>query len=126
MLGQIIDTIDPVTGKSSICQKSLEQLKTEYPNVQRSTVGRFCRTKGKLQRKKVEWRIVSTDDYYTAWEEFPPFICGRGYFLHGEPVDHYADTGEARYMAFRAVYGKHERSSRPMSIREFKKIARIK
>ena len=59
------------------------------------------------------------------WLEcLPPAAWIGAAFLVGEPSDHHAGTGAPRFQACRYVAGVYEASSRPLTLDEFRTMAR--
>jgi hypothetical protein len=116
----IIDLIHPVTGRSAVYGKTLEDCQREYPGAERMTIEEFCRDKAARQDTPVEWEPITEERYNYYHECLPPAAGGYSRFLVGEPIDHHAETGKPRYQACRVRDGQYEASNRPLTIAEFK------
>lgn len=116
----IIDCVHPVTGKTCIYGKTLEDVQQEEPGAIRMTIDEFCERKALRQDVPVQWEDITEDRYYELMECLPPAAYADNGFLVGEPWDHHAGTGKPRYQACRIVNGQHQASHRPMTKAEFK------
>ncbi len=120
----IIDVIHPETGQSWYYGKTLEQIRAETGNADavRMTVDAFCADKAERQRTPVEWTPTTQAEYDEMLCCLPPeAVAGHG-FLVGEPYDHDAGNGRPRFQAFRHAGGLFERSNRPITVEEFRRL----
>ena len=121
----IIDVINPITGKTAIYGKTLEECRQEegYEQAERMTIDEFCQSKAEAQDVPITWEPTTEARYYESLECLPPAAYGANGFLVGEPWDHHAMTGRPRYQAFIHNGDQYLVSSRPMTKAEFKAIA---
>lgn len=120
----IIDLIHPVTGKSLIYSHTLKQVQMRYHGAEVVNVDDFFRAKAVRQDAPVDWQETTEKEYWDMLEVLPPAFMGAGGFLVGEPWDHHAITGRPRFQAFQEVAGKFLKSSRPMTIAEYRERKR--
>lgn len=124
----IVDLIHPLTGKTVIYGKTLEDVRAEkgYELAERMSIDEFCRGKAALQDSPVEW-IETTEEKYEEMLNVLPPLCWRSTgFLVGEPFDHHALTGRARYQAYIRKGKQYFYSSRPMTAAEFSNETAVK
>jgi hypothetical protein len=116
----IIDTIQPATGLTTSCGKTLEEVRAEkgYECAERMTIEAFCEAKAIRQHRPITWEPITEEKYYEMFEVLPPIIRGNG-FLVSEPWDHDAQTGAPRYGAYRHRGETYEAANRPMTVKEF-------
>ena len=115
----IIDCVHPVTGKTCIYGKTLEDVQQEEPKAVKMTVEQWAQEKAKRQDGELSWEPITEERYYEMLECLPP-ACYRDHgFLVGEPWDHHALTGAPRYQACIHTSDGYFASSRPMEKREF-------
>ena len=121
----MIDVIHPITGKTAIYGKTLEECKREkgYEQAERMTIDEFCQSKAAVQDVAVIWEPITEERYYELLECVPPAAFGAGGFLVGEPWDHHALTGRPRYQACIHNGDQYLASSRPLTKAEFKALA---
>lgn len=119
-----IDAIHPETGRSLVNGQTLEEMRERYPAIEIVNIDDWCAAKGARQDSPVSWDEI-TEERYDDWLEcLPPAFMqfgAVGAFMVGEPSDHHAVSGKARFQACIAKGGKHFASSRPMTVGEFKK-----
>lgn len=117
----IVDVLHPLTGKTVIYGKTLEDVRAEkgYELAEKMSIEEFCRDKAYGQDAPVEW-IETTAEIYDEMLNVLPPLCWRSTgFMVSEPYDHHALTGRARYQAYIRKGGKYFASSRPMTAAEF-------
>ena len=118
--GYALDYIDPKTGLTEIYQESLDDVRRAHPDAEIMLLDDWVAWKAEQQRTPVTWEAATEDEYHEMLNVLPPRIYGSNGFLVGEPGDHEADTGEGRYAAYTQRGGEYLKSSRPMTVREFK------
>jgi len=121
----VIDVINPLTGKTAIYGKTLEECRQEpgYEQAERMTIDEFCQGKAEAQTPPVTWEPITEERYYEMYEVLPPIhVAGKG-FMVSEPWDHHALTGKPMYGAYRKRGEVYEASLRPMTVREWKEMA---
>jgi len=122
----MIDLVHPITGKTVIYGKTLEDCRQEkgYENAELILVEDFCKAKADKQDAPVTWNETTEDKYHEMLNILPPACWTGDYFLVGEPWDHHAVTGRARYAAFgwNRETDRYVESSRPMTIKELKEF----
>ena len=70
----------------------------------------------------ISWTEIPEDEFEEALNVLPPVVLlGKG-FLLGEPQDHEHSANYPRYTAYLQRNGKFLKSSRPLTIREFKEV----
>ena len=116
------DTIHPITGLTTYGGKSEADVRKEHPTILRMTTDAFCQKKAELQNAPVEWIPTDKDQYDLSFECLPPAFFDSGRFLVGEPVDHCAKSGRPRYDGYCARQGAYFRTSRPMTVSDFKAL----
>jgi hypothetical protein len=119
----MIDLVHPVTGRTLIYGKTLEEVQAEspeYATAERMPVEEFLRRKAARQHAPITWAPTTEAKFWEMLECLPPACHVRGGFLVGEPWDHDAVTGEPRFQGFRQRGNVYEIGSRPMTRREFR------
>lgn len=117
----IIDAVDPETGLTFYAGETFQQIKKRWPNAALTTLDDFCAWKANVQRSPVAWFEVNEREYIDMLSVLPPADRDQNGFLVGEPSDHYADTGEPRFQAYRKTAdGRFMRSNRCLSRAEFR------
>jgi hypothetical protein len=114
--------IHPVTGLTLCYGETLEQIRERYPLAERMTYEAWCAAKAARQDSPLTWAEVTEEQYMYALEVLPPAGWRGDSFLVGEPMDHYAGTGQPRYSMFRKVGSQYQESNRPVTIAEFKHL----
>lgn len=117
----IIDVIHPNTGRTLHFNKTLEDCRKECPDAEKMTLEEFCKIKAERQRTPIKWEPTTKEIYWEMLEVLPPAVWENGGFMVGEAYDHDAGTGEPRFSAYRHRGDTYETSSRPLTIREFRK-----
>ena len=117
----MIDLIHPATGLTVIYGKSLEECRFEdgYENAELMLVDDFCNSKAAKQDSPITWDETTKRKYWDMLEVLPPAAYENGGFLVGEPYDHHATTGRARYSAYKQVGESFFVASRPLTRAEF-------
>lgn len=118
----IIDTADPVTRLGHWSGENLAQVQIRYPGAQIVFMDEWIAAKAAEQNAPGEWQECTKDRHWEMLEVLPPRIQQGGAFLVGEPMDHNAGTGEARYQAHRELRGGFFVYSRPVTVREFRAL----
>lgn len=120
----MIDVIHPITGKTAIYGKTLEDCRAEkgYAQAERMTIEEFCQSKAEKQDTPIVWEDTTEDYYYEMLEVLPPIAWNHAGFLVGEPWDHHALTGRPRYQAVTKLGDSYKRSSRPLTVKEWKEL----
>jgi hypothetical protein len=116
----IIDVLHPETGLTVCFSKTLEETRQEYPDAEQMNIAEFCAWKVRMQRTPITWAVTTEVRYYEMLAALPPAELMFDAFLVGEPSDHDAGTGQARYDAYRQRDGVYEIASRPMTRTEFR------
>lgn len=116
----LIDCINPDTGRSCIEGETLEQIRLRYPGAEVVNIDEHCKARAEKHDAPVEWKEVTEERYWEMLEVLPPACQQRGGFLVGEPWDHHAVSGRARYGAYLERGGKFYESLRPVTVSEFK------
>jgi hypothetical protein len=122
----IIDVLHPETGLTVCYSKTLEETRREYPDAEEMNIAEFCAWKARKQRTPIAWVATTEERYYEMLCALPPADVIGGAFLLGEPQDHDAGTGKARFDAYRCRDGVYEASSRPMTVAEFRAEMSVK
>lgn len=118
----IIDVVNPVTGKSWVFGETLEEIRLRYPGAEIVNLEEFWKAKAEQQDAPVEWIEETGDQHWEMLEVLPPACMLGGGFLVGEPWDHHAGNGQPRYQAHIQRGGKYLVSNRPMTVKEFKAL----
>lgn len=120
----MIDLIHPLTGKTAIYGKTLEDVRQEkgYEQAERMTIEEFCQSKAAAQDTPVIWEPTTEERYWEMLECLPPAAHTALGFLVGEPCDHHAMTGRPRYSAFIKRGDRYFESNRPMTTNEFERV----
>ena len=118
----MIDVIHPVTGKTLIYGKTLDDVRAEpgYEKAERMSVDDFCTAKASRQDTPITWTETTEEKFWDMLEVLPPAARFNGGFLVGEPWDHHAITGQPRFAAYREQFDKFYVASRPMTRTEFR------
>lgn len=119
----IVDVINPATGLSLHAGETLEQVRLRYPGAEKMTLDDYCAAKAKQQDTPVQWQEIDDEAYDDALQCLPPALMAHGGFMIGEPHDHHAQTGQARYGSYVARHGKYYEASRALTKAEFRAIA---
>lgn len=118
----LIDTIDETTGLTSISKETLEEVRKRHPGAELVDVDQWCEAKQREQLSPITWQETDEETYWEMLECLPPATMAGGAFLVGEPMDHLAATGEARYEMHRKDGDSYYVSSRAVTVAEFKTI----
>lgn len=113
-----VDLVHPVTGLTICFGKTLEQCREKYPDAELMLFEDFAKRKAANQRSPWEWNETTEEAYNYGLEVLPPAYWKDGVFMVGEPYDHYADTGEPTYQAYKRNKDGYWKSSRAISVRE--------
>lgn len=123
--GNLIDVINPNTGKSSVYGETLDQIRKRYPTAEIVEIDAWEIAKGAKQDQPVQWKDTTEERYFEMLNCLPPAAMFSGYFLVGEPWDHHAVSGRPRYAAFGHIHGRYVEASRPMTIAELKALVGV-
>ena len=116
----IIDLCHPVTGRSQIYNQTLDEIRMRYPGAEVVDFEEHCKAKGSKQdAEPIIWDEITEERYDEMLTVLPPEAWQRGAFLVGEPTDHHADNGQARFAAFKAEYGKYFSLLHPITRKQF-------
>lgn len=120
----MIDLIHPLTGKTAIFGKTLEdyQADPDYAGAERMTIEEFCQSKATTQDTPILWEETTEERYDEMLGCLPPALYTSSGFLVGESWDHHALTGRPRYQALIYKGKQYFQSSRPMTCKEFKEL----
>jgi len=120
----MIDVIRPGTSpeRSWIRNETIEEIRLRYPRAEVISIDDYCAAKAARQDTDITWTEVTGERYWDMLEVLPPAIQNAKGFMVGEPTDHHAGTGRARYAAFLDKGGKFFESSRPLTIAEFRAL----
>jgi len=118
----LIDLINPATGRSCIENETLEQIQARYPGAEVVNVDEWLTAKAARQNGPLTWDEIDEEKYMYFLECLPPAAWIGGAFLVGEPYDHDALTGAPRFQACNETGGKWFASSRPMNVKEFREM----
>lgn len=120
-IATVIDIIDPNSGLTFYAGETFDQIRTRWPDATLTTLDDFCVWKAALQRSPIVWYETTESELEKMLCVLPPEDRHNGGFLVGEPGDHYADTGEPRFQAYRETPdGRFLRSNRCLSRAEFR------
>lgn len=123
-MDHIIDVINPTTNKTAIYGRTLEEVRQQPGNekAERMTIERYCREKAARQDAGFHWQEIDEREYDYLFECLPPILYGQLGFLVGETYDHHALTGRPRYTACIRRGSRFFRSSRPLTVQEFRDL----
>ena len=119
----MIDLVHPVTGRTVIYGKTLDECRKEQGNelAELMLVDDFCKAKAARQDAPIAWTETTEEKYWEMLEVLPPAGMKNGGFLVGEPWDHHATTGRPRYAAYKQVDDSFFVANRPITKEEFLK-----
>ena len=119
----IIDAVHPDTGLGLYSGETLAQVQARYPGAVLVNLAAWKTAKAQAQRSPITWHEVTRARYWYALECLPPAYMAGGAFLVGECHDHEADTGRARFQAFKTTQAdtRFWEASRPMTLLELKR-----
>lgn len=120
--GNIIDIIHPATGLGAYSGETLAQVQLRYPGAIRLTLQAWQEQKAKEQDSPITWHETTEEVFMGMLECLPPAAWQGGAFLVGEPSDHHALTGRARFACYKQEGDKYYGASRPLHILEFKEM----
>lgn len=122
----IIDTVHPTTDRSTINGETLEQIRLRYPNAERMKWEDWRQEQITRQNTPVRWIRVTEREYIDMYEVLPPVCFSSSGFMVGEPHDHSHETGAPRFQAYIVrgshYYRQHFRSSRPLTVKEYRDL----
>ncbi len=116
----IIDVLHPATGKTVCYNKTIDEVRCEYPDAEEMFVDDFCDWKAEQQRTPIEWELSTEEQYDEMLNCLPPELWIGGAFLVGEPYDHDAGNGQPRFTAFKMRWGQAYQANRPLTKAEFR------
>jgi hypothetical protein len=115
----IIDSVNPTTDRSTICDKTLEQIQARDPGAVRMSWDDWRRAAIARQQTPLTFNATTHERYHEMLGALPPAAWWRGAFLVGEPTDHDVSSGRPRFQLFRQRGEIFEASVRPITAREF-------
>jgi hypothetical protein len=122
LASNIIDVINPHTGRGAYSDETLEQVQIRYPSAQRYNLDQWIKDKETRENFSVEW-VETTEEAYTwGLECLPPALWADGFLLVGEPSDHHGLGGAARFPAYKRTIGGFFAASRPMTRKETREL----
>lgn len=116
----IIDTINPITGLTSVYGKDAHAVLTENPNAVRMTWEVWRTAAAERQQTPITWQRTTARKYQEMLEVLPPAYWSGGAFLVGEPYDHDFATGAPRFQAYVQRGDYYFVASRPLTLKELK------
>ncbi len=116
----IIDTINPVTGLTSVYAKDAAAVLAEDPNAVRMSWQDWRAAAIARQQTPIRWIATTGSKYREMLEILPPALWLGGAFLVGEPWDHCHATGAPRFAAYVHRAGRYYVASRPMTCAELR------
>lgn len=117
--GFIIDVLDPKTGLTLICGKTIEQCREKYSDAEEMFVDDFCKWKAEQQRTPIQWVLITEKKFNEMLCILPPAMMFDCSFLVGEPTDFDAGNGSPRFIALRQCGNVYESTTRPLTQSEF-------
>lgn len=120
----IIDLENPATGCSAVKGETLDTLRQRYPTAERVRLDDWLERRYAAQNAPLAWLPTTRDRYHEMLNVLPPACWLASGFLVGEPTDHCAKTGRARFAAYRYQSGRHLVANRPMTVLEFETLMR--
>jgi hypothetical protein len=115
----IIDSVNPATDRSTICDETLEQVQARNPGAARVSWADWRQAAIARQQTPVIFDATTREQYREMLEVLPPAAWGRGGFLVGEPTDHDVASGRPRFQMYRQRGEAFEASARPVTVPEF-------
>lgn len=120
------DLVHPITGHGVYSGDTPERMAERFPGVSVVEIAEYRRRRAAEQDAPITWRRSTREAFWYALEVLPPIGWRNGtdseWFLVGEPYDHHAVTGEARFEAHWRVGDSYFVSSRPMTLRELREL----
>jgi hypothetical protein len=122
----IIDLVFDESGLTHCYGKTLAEVQKEYPDAVLMTLDEFCKAKAARQDSPIQWLETDEKTFHDMLEVLPPIAFDAPYtaFLVGEPCDHHAGTGRPRYQGFVTVGKRYYKTSRPVTVKEFRTLKR--
>lgn len=117
----LIDIVGP-DGRTAINRETLEEVRKRHPHAELMTIEQFFNDKAARQEIPLIWEDTDKETYDSMLNCLPPARWIGGAFLVGEPMDHHAITGRARFSAFKQEGEKYYASNRPLTIAEFEQL----
>lgn len=118
----IIDVINPHTGRGVYCDETLEEVRKRHPNAQRCNLDQWIADKETRENFRVEWTETTEESYNDSLECLPPALWEKGFLLVGEPSDHHGKGGSARFPAYKQTAAGFFSASRPMTRKETREL----
>jgi hypothetical protein len=124
----IIDTINPHTGRTSVLGQTFEEVLAREPLAVCLTWEEWKAQQIERQQSPIRWAETTEPKYREMLEVLPPAFWVRGLFLVGEAMDHDYATGRPRFTAYwhrstaAGLFDRYLVASRPMTIAEARAI----
>jgi hypothetical protein len=120
----LIDMIHPDTGRTMIYAHDAAAVQAKNPGAVRMTYDAWAAAKAARQQTPVTWAPITAETYEEQLGCLPPIAYTGWAYLVGEPYDHCVTTGHPRYIGNRRRGNHYEQTSRPVTVREWKELAR--
>lgn len=115
----VIDMVDPTTGLTLHNRQTLAQVRADrYPEAVLVNLDEWQQERGAEQDSPVTWEETTEQQYMEMLNVLPPAFWHGGLFLVGEPSDHHAVTGAARFHAYWQRGRRFFAASRPVTRKE--------
>jgi hypothetical protein len=118
--GHIIDVVNPATGRTWINGHDAVEIAAREPGAVLMTWETFLSAKAARQHTPIRWDPSTAEQYDEMLNVLPPVDWTGSAFMVGEPDDHDAATGAARFRAYRQRDDRYEVANRPMTRAEFR------
>jgi len=115
----LIDLVDPRDGRSQIYGKTLDEIRANSPTAEIITVESWIERRAAAQDTPITWTPTTAERYHEMLNVLPPAAWQGWAFLVGEPTDHHAKTGRARFACYVQKGDAFMVSSRPITRTEF-------
>ena len=116
----IIDMINPHTGRTCINGDTEDQVRAREPQAVRMTLDAWQDEQKARQRTPIVWEDTTATQYNEMLNVLPPAAWIDGAFLVGEPTDHDYNNGQPRFAAYWYRFGCYLVASRPITIKELR------
>lgn len=117
--GTVVDFLHPATGRTLYGGQTLAQVRERYPTAVVTTYDAWQAARAAEQDAPKFWEETTQERYHEMLDVLPPAAMVGLAFLVGEPADHHAVTGEARFSAFKLEGGRYYTLSGPVTKRQF-------
>lgn len=117
----IIDNVAD-DGRSVIARETLDEIRVRYPGAERVSWPEWQAERARRQDIPITWERVTEQQYNEMRDVLPPLCFTSRGFLVGEPVDHHAGSGRPRFQAYIARLGHYYRSTRPLTVQEYRDL----